>query len=326
MIQRRIRARPRWPSGSATWSGRRAPSGWSRIAGSRSRSSACCRARSAATCGVSAPATAPFPAIWCCRAGAVRPLTLFKALQLHHCREMEDPFQDYVAFDLETTDREIADCEIVEIAAVRVRSRVVVEQFHRLVRPGPADQPEGERGPRLPRRGPLRRAGGSSRSGPSSAPSWATTCWWRTTGRSSTCRCSAGSPRGCRAWRPWSSTTPCRSPAHCWTRARSWSTWRSASAWTRAARTTRSTTPAALAGVMRHLGALKLARARRCALVQLLGWLGLAMALDEEGEPTGEERLLRELVSAGHGRPLRGLPPGVRRGAGGRGRAMPWKR
>ena len=47
---------------------------------------------------------------------------------------------------------------------------------------------------------------------------------------------------------------------------------------------------------MRHLGALKLARARRCALVQLLGWLGLAMALDQEGDPTGEERLLRELA------------------------------
>ena len=52
----------------------------------------------------------------------------------------------------------------------------------------------------------------------------------------------------------------------------------------------------ALAGVMRHLGELKLARARRCALVHLLGWLGLAMALDDEAEPTGEERLLRELA------------------------------
>jgi superfamily I DNA/RNA helicase len=46
---------------------------------------------------------------------------------------------------------------------------------------------------------------------------------------------------------------------------------------------------------MRHLGALKLARARRCALVQLLGWLGLALALDEAGEAAAEERLLREL-------------------------------
>ena len=48
---------------------------------------------------------------------------------------MEDPFQDYVAFDLETTDKEIADCEIVEIAAVRVRGGVVVEQFEQRVRP-----------------------------------------------------------------------------------------------------------------------------------------------------------------------------------------------
>jgi hypothetical protein len=52
---------------------------------------------------------------------------------------------------------------------------------------------------------------------------------------------------------------------------------------------------AALAGVMRHLGALKLARARRSALVQLLGWLGLALALDDPAEPTAEERLLREV-------------------------------
>ncbi|MGH7579444.1 MAG: UvrD-helicase domain-containing protein, partial [Gemmatimonadales bacterium] len=68
-------------------------------------------------------------------AGTIRPLLLFKALQLHHCRGLEDPFQDYVAFDLETTDNDITDCEIVEIAAVRVRGGVVVEQLDRRVRP-----------------------------------------------------------------------------------------------------------------------------------------------------------------------------------------------
>jgi hypothetical protein len=50
-----------------------------------------------------------------------------------------------------------------------------------------------------------------------------------------------------------------------------------------------------LVGVMRHLGGLKLARARRAALVQLLGWLGLALALDDSGEPSPEERLLRDI-------------------------------
>jgi hypothetical protein len=53
---------------------------------------------------------------------------------------------------------------------------------------------------------------------------------------------------------------------------------------------------ATLAGVLRHLGALKLARARKAALPQLLGWLGLALALDEGAEPTAEERLLREVA------------------------------
>jgi DNA helicase-2/ATP-dependent DNA helicase PcrA len=53
---------------------------------------------------------------------------------------------------------------------------------------------------------------------------------------------------------------------------------------------------AALAGVLRHLGELKLARARKSALAHLLGWLGLALALDTLGEPTAEERLLREVA------------------------------
>ena len=48
---------------------------------------------------------------------------------------MADPLQDYVAFDLETTEKDPAECEIVELAAVRVRGRGVVEQFQRLVRP-----------------------------------------------------------------------------------------------------------------------------------------------------------------------------------------------
>jgi hypothetical protein len=81
------------------------------------------------------PGDHPLPGDLVLPAGAFRPLVLFKALQLHHCRRMEDPFQDYVAFDLETTDKEIADCDIVEIAAVRVRGREVVDRFQRRVRP-----------------------------------------------------------------------------------------------------------------------------------------------------------------------------------------------
>jgi hypothetical protein len=52
-----------------------------------------------------------------------------------------------------------------------------------------------------------------------------------------------------------------------------------------------------LVGVARHLGDLRLVRARKTALVQLLGWLGLALALDPSADATPEERLLRDLAT-----------------------------
>jgi DNA polymerase III epsilon subunit family exonuclease len=61
------------------------------------------------------------------------PLLLFKALQLLHVNEIEE-LSDFVAFDLETTDGEVTGCEIVEIAAVRVRRNQMVEEFRSLVR------------------------------------------------------------------------------------------------------------------------------------------------------------------------------------------------
>ena len=62
-------------------------------------------------------------------------LAVFKALQLVHSRELPDAFRDFVAFDLETTDKYVDGCEVVEIAAVRVRDGVIVAEFQRLVRP-----------------------------------------------------------------------------------------------------------------------------------------------------------------------------------------------
>lgn len=62
-------------------------------------------------------------------------LTTFKALQLAHSRELPEAFRDFVAFDLETTDNNIDGCEIVEIAGVRVRAGQVVDEYHSLVRP-----------------------------------------------------------------------------------------------------------------------------------------------------------------------------------------------
>lgn len=61
------------------------------------------------------------------------PLRLFKALQLVQTRGLKSDFDDFVAFDIETSDFDIESCEIVEIAAVRVRKKVVVERFHSMV-------------------------------------------------------------------------------------------------------------------------------------------------------------------------------------------------
>ena len=61
------------------------------------------------------------------------PLRLFKALQLMQTRGLKSDFDDFVAFDIETSDFDIETCEIVEIAAVRVRQKVIVERFHSLV-------------------------------------------------------------------------------------------------------------------------------------------------------------------------------------------------
>ena len=61
-------------------------------------------------------------------------VTLFKAMQLVQSRDFEHVFERYVAFDLETTDKDVSDCEIVEIGAVKVHSGKVVDRFHSLVR------------------------------------------------------------------------------------------------------------------------------------------------------------------------------------------------
>ena len=65
--------------------------------------------------------------------GGSWPLLLFKALQLLHARAARSELADFVAFDLETTDLDVGGCEIVEIAAARVRDGEVVERFRELV-------------------------------------------------------------------------------------------------------------------------------------------------------------------------------------------------
>jgi superfamily I DNA/RNA helicase/DNA polymerase III epsilon subunit-like protein len=63
------------------------------------------------------------------------PLALFKALQLLRSKHFQNVFRDFTAVDLETTDNRIDDAEVVEIAAVRVRDGLVVDEYHTLVKP-----------------------------------------------------------------------------------------------------------------------------------------------------------------------------------------------
>src|SRR6266853_1278263 len=62
-------------------------------------------------------------------------LTLFKALQLLHSRDLVDALDSYVTFDLETTDTDVATCGVVEIGAARVVKGEIVDRFHTLVQP-----------------------------------------------------------------------------------------------------------------------------------------------------------------------------------------------
>src|SRR5439155_19369882 len=62
-------------------------------------------------------------------------LTLFKALQLLHAEGLDTALERYVTFDLETTDKDVEVCEVVEIGAVRVVGGEIVDRFHTLVQP-----------------------------------------------------------------------------------------------------------------------------------------------------------------------------------------------
>jgi DNA polymerase III epsilon subunit family exonuclease len=62
-------------------------------------------------------------------------LTLFKALQNLHSLDYLDKLPRYVTFDLETTDGEVATCGVVEIGAARVVRGEIVDRFHSLVQP-----------------------------------------------------------------------------------------------------------------------------------------------------------------------------------------------
>ena len=62
-------------------------------------------------------------------------ITLFKALQLLDARTLDTALERYVTFDLETTDTEVTTCGIVEIGAARMVNGEMVDRFHSLVQP-----------------------------------------------------------------------------------------------------------------------------------------------------------------------------------------------
>ena len=68
-------------------------------------------------------------------------LGVFKAAQLLEMDDLAPAFRDFTAIDLETTDNDTANAEIVEIAAVRVRNGEIVERFESLVKPRVAIAP-----------------------------------------------------------------------------------------------------------------------------------------------------------------------------------------
>ncbi len=65
----------------------------------------------------------------------LRVVQIFKALQFLESRHFRKSFLDYVVFDTETTGKDIDECEIIELAAVKVERGQITGTFHTLVRP-----------------------------------------------------------------------------------------------------------------------------------------------------------------------------------------------
>ncbi len=242
-----------------------------------------------------APGNRPAPGDLVLRAGSARPFLIFKALQLLQCRGLTDPLQDYVAFDLETTEMDAGECDVVELAAVRVRGRVVVDQFQRLVRPSR---------PITPRATAVH---GYRESDVCDQPPFADV--WpafrefvgedllvahngHTFDVPVLRRLASGLP-GVEELVFFDTLPLARSlmdeSARLEDLAHRFGVSRGRSHHAIDDATT-------LVGVARHLGELRLVRARKTALVQLLGWLGLALAIDAPAEPTPEERVLRDVA------------------------------
>ena len=73
------------------------------------------------------------------------PLGLFKAAQLVESRDFDSAFRDFTAIDIETTDRFADRSEVVEIAVVRVRDGQIVDSDSATVRPRVPISPDATR-------------------------------------------------------------------------------------------------------------------------------------------------------------------------------------
>ena len=62
-------------------------------------------------------------------------VTVFKALQLLDAEKIDTALDQYVTFDFETTDNDVATCGVVEIGAARVLNGEIVARFHAMVNP-----------------------------------------------------------------------------------------------------------------------------------------------------------------------------------------------
>jgi DNA helicase II / ATP-dependent DNA helicase PcrA len=69
------------------------------------------------------------------------PLAVFKAGQILASRQYDETFKDFTVVDIETTGKDGRSCEIVEIAAVRVRGGKPVAEFVQRVKPRVAIEP-----------------------------------------------------------------------------------------------------------------------------------------------------------------------------------------
>jgi DNA polymerase III epsilon subunit family exonuclease len=68
-------------------------------------------------------------------------LGVFKAAQLITSAGFTNAFRDFTAIDIETTGRDVTTTEVIEIAAVRVRDGVLVDEYSTLVKPRTAIEP-----------------------------------------------------------------------------------------------------------------------------------------------------------------------------------------